>query len=72
MMVRLQDVLYETQSRAFWVLNVGDKGFEVYRAGTTASTKVAAIGQSLGLQRAIDEANKREDMLYAGVVAASC
>ncbi len=64
-MFRLSDVLYETQAHRFWVLDVGPKGFEVYRADTTASTRVASIGKSLGLQRAIDEANRREDALYA-------
>lgn len=66
---RLQDVLYETPAHSFWVLDVGAKGFEVYKAGATASTRVASIGRSLGLQRAIAEADKREDALFAGAPA---
>lgn len=63
-MFRLHDVVYET--RSFWVLAVGDRGFEVYKSGATHSTKVAAIGhirvegQDLGLPRAIAECERRQ------------
>lgn len=63
-MYRLKDILYESASKNFWVLDVGDKGFAVMRVGATASSQVAAIGRSLGLQRAIDEANRRDDALF--------
>ena len=55
-----EDILYETPSHRFWVLDVGARGFEVYAAGATHSTRVASIGLSLGLQRAIDEADRRD------------
>lgn len=45
----------------FWVLNLGSKGFEVYKNGITHSTRCAIIGYSgnNGLQLAIQEINRR-------------
>lgn len=61
----IMEPLYETAH--FWVRDAGSKGFEVYRNGATASTKVASIGHgpapNLGLARAIAEANRREEIL---------
>lgn len=54
----IKDVVYETLN--FWVLDVGGKGFEVYRKGATCSVRVAQIGRSLGLSRAIAEADRRQ------------
>lgn len=59
-MYREQDIRHET--RSFWVLDVGQKGFEVYRKGATHSTRVASVGlgPSLGLSRAIEECERRQ------------
>lgn len=61
-MYREQDIEHETEN--FWVLNVGKRGFEVYRKGTTHSTRCAQIGNgpgpNLGIERAIAECNRRE------------
>lgn len=59
-MYRLSDIRYET--RSFWVLDVGAKGFEVYEKSGTHSTRVSSIGHgaSLGLPRAIQEADRRQ------------
>ena len=45
----------------FWVLNLGLKGFEVYRDGITHSTRCAIIGYQgeNGLSRAIAEIERR-------------
>ena len=52
------DILHE--NGPFWVCRT-DKGFEVYRAGITHSTRVATIGYKgqPGLDRAKQEADKR-------------
>lgn len=65
MSYKLIDIKYETPN--FWVLDVGRKGYEVYRNGATCSVRVASIGHgtSLGLPRAIAEADKREAILAA-------
>lgn len=57
---KLKDVRHET--RNFWVLDVGAKGFEVYRSGPTASTRCAIIGYigPEGLRRAIAECERRQ------------
>lgn len=61
-MFRLSDIKYET--RSFFVLGVGDRGFEVYEKAGTHSKRVAAIGNgpapSLGFERAKAEADKRQ------------
>jgi hypothetical protein len=61
-MYRLEDIRHET--RSFWVLDVGTRGFEVYRKGPTASTRVASIGNgpALGLTRAIAECERRQTL----------
>lgn len=60
-------IVHET--RDFWVLAVGARGFEVYRTGLTHSTRVASIGHgpgpNLGLQRAIAECERRQTILSA-------
>ena len=58
-----KDIRYETKD--FWVLDVGEKGFEVYRTGITHSHRVASIGHGprLGLTRAIEEADRRQKEL---------
>lgn len=45
----------------YWVLNLGKKGFEVYRNGITHSTRCAVIGfqGGTGLSRAIAEIDRR-------------
>lgn len=60
-----KSIKYETKD--FWVLDVGEKGFEVYQTGITASTRVASIGhgETLGLPRAIQEADQRQADLDA-------
>ena len=53
------DIAYE--KAPYWVLNVGSKGFEVYKTGITHSTRCAQIGYQgqKGLDRAILEINRR-------------
>lgn len=53
------DIAYEKGQ--FWVLNLGSKGFEVYKIGLTHSTRRAIIGFSgqKGLDRAILEIDRR-------------
>ena len=53
------DIAYE--KGAFWVLNLGAKGFEVYKNGITHSTRCAQIGftGTAGLDRAIFEIARR-------------
>jgi hypothetical protein len=50
-------ILYENDSH--WVFDAGPKGYEVYKNTITHSVRVASIGRSLGLDRAIAEADKR-------------
>ena len=58
MTYKLDDIVHET--RNFWVLKVLT-GYEVYQSGITHSTRVARIGhQTDGLQKAIDECNRRQ------------
>lgn len=63
MSYKLEDIKYETSD--YWVLSVGPKGFEVYQKGLTHSTRVASIGhgETLGLSRAIAEADKRQALV---------
>lgn len=60
MAYREQDIKHETAD--FWVLDVGSKGFEVYRTGITHSTRCAQIGYrgDIGLQKAIAECERRQ------------
>jgi len=53
------DIAYE--KGPYWVLNVGPKGFEVYKIGITHSTRCASIGYEgeKGLDRAILEIERR-------------
>jgi len=57
-----KDIKHETKD--FWVLDVGARGYEVYRTGITHSIRVASIGHGnaldLGLARAIQEAERRQ------------
>lgn len=60
MTYKLTDILHETPD--FWVLKVPN-GHEVYETGITCSTRKARIGDfadGSGLQRAIDECNRRQ------------
>lgn len=67
MSYREEDIKYETHD--FWVLDVGQKGYEVYRTGATHSTRVTSIGHgeppTLGITRAIAEADRRQEELNA-------
>lgn len=58
-MYKESDIAYEKGQ--FWVLNLGSKGFEVYKNGITHSTRCAVIGFSgqNGLDRAIVEIDRR-------------
>ena len=58
-MYKESDIAYE--KGCFWVLNLGSKGFEVYKNGLTHSTRCAVIGFSgqNGLDRAILEIDRR-------------
>ena len=58
-MYKESDIAYEKSQ--FWVLNLGSKGFEVYKNGLTHSTRCAVIGfqGQNGLDRAIVEIDRR-------------
>jgi len=58
-MYKESDIAYEKGQ--FWVLNLGSKGFEVYKNGLTHSTRCAVIGfqGQNGLDRAIVEIDRR-------------
>ena len=58
-MLKESEILFENPTH--WVFDAGNKGFEVYRNTITHSVRVASIGRSLGLERAILEANKRHE-----------
>lgn len=47
------------QNGDFYVKDAGKKGFEVYRHEGTAAVRVASIGRSYGVARAIAECDKR-------------
>lgn len=65
MSYRLSDIKYET--RSFFVLSVGDRGFEIYKTGPTAAVRVGRVGNGelLGLKRAIQETNRRQALADA-------
>ena len=58
-MLKESEILFENPTH--WVFDAGRKGFEVYRNTITHSVRVASIGRGLGLERAIQEANKRHE-----------
>ncbi len=60
MTYREQNIKHETKD--FWVLDVGAKGFEVYCTGITHSTRCAQIGYQgeVGLNKAIAECERRQ------------
>lgn len=51
-------MLYETAN--FYVVQASKGYYEVYKNGAVTATRVATIGRSLGLARAIIEVNKRQ------------
>jgi hypothetical protein len=57
-MLKESDILYENKTH--WVFDAG-KHYEVYKNTITHSVKVSTIGKSLGLERAILEADKRNE-----------
>lgn len=62
-MPREKDILYENETH--WVLRV-PTGYDVYRTGTTYSTRVAQIGwpnSELGRTKAINEADRRNGLM---------
>jgi hypothetical protein len=60
-MLKESDILFENPTH--WVYDAGKKGFEVYQNTITHSVRVAIIGRSLGLDRAILEANNRHERI---------
>lgn len=60
MSYKLEDVKHETPN--FWVLDLHDRGYEVYRKGGTHSTRCAQIGWpgAVGLEKAIAECERRQ------------
>ena len=50
-------ILYENASH--YVIDAGKTGFEVYQNTITHAVRVASIGRTYGLERAIREADKR-------------
>ena len=63
MSYKLEHIKYETKD--FFVLIVGKKGFEVYQTGICHATRKAQIGhgEGLGLDRAIKTADKLQTSL---------
>lgn len=63
--MKLSDIVHETDG--YFVLAVGARGFEVYRKTSTHSERCAQIGfkGQRGLDRAIEECNRREEMVRA-------
>jgi hypothetical protein len=57
-MLKESDILYENETH--WVYDAV-KHYEVYKKTITHSVRVACIGKSLGVDRAILEANKRNE-----------
>lgn len=57
--MNLANILYETPSGKFWVMKTL-KAYEVYRNTITHAERCAVIGLSLGLERAIAEADKQD------------
>ncbi len=53
----LAKILYENATHWVWD---DEKAFTVFRNDVTCSYRVATIGKSLGLDRAIAEADKRD------------
>lgn len=51
-------IAYENATH--WVLDDGVNDYKVFRNGITHSTKCATIGRSLGIERAILEAVRRD------------
>lgn len=51
-------IAYENDTH--WVLDDGKGAYKVFRNGITHSTKCATIGRSLGIERAIMEADRRD------------
>lgn len=60
MTYRIEDVVHE--SKEHWVLDVGARGFEVYKTGVTHSVRKALIAWpgEAGLAKAIAECERRE------------
>ncbi len=60
-------IKHETEN--FFVLENGAKGYEVYRKGICAAQKIASIGHgagpNLGIERAISECNRRQELSNA-------
>lgn len=59
-MLSENNIAYET--KRYWVLDAPNKAYEVYRKTITHSVRVAIIGRSLGLERAIAECDRRESV----------
>ena len=61
-MIKESDIVFE--SGRHWVLNLGSKGFEVYRNTITHSERCAVIGYTgeKGLERAKQEVERREKL----------
>jgi hypothetical protein len=60
-MTKESEILFENPTH--WVFDAGTKGYEVYRKTVTHSERVSIIGRSLGLDRAILEANNRHERI---------
>ena len=65
--MRLQDIVYETPSKRYWVCRVR-YGFDVMENTATCAKRVGIIGYKGddGLQRAIAEADRREALAVSG------
>lgn len=54
-------IAYENATH--WVLDDGKNDYKVFRNGITHSTKCATVGRSLGIERAILEADRRDSVV---------
>ena len=60
-MLTENQIAYENSTH--WVFDDGKNAYEVFRNGITHSTKCATIGRSLGLAKAIHEADRRHSFI---------
>lgn len=60
MMYKEEDIAFDTPN--YWILNVKEKGFEVYKKTITHSVRVSSIGYTgqHGLEKAKEEITRRE------------
>ena len=60
MSYKLDDIKYETKD--FFIIDVGDKGFEICQTGICHATRKAIISKNMGLDFAIRHADKLQEV----------